>query len=1437
MARSLISRPSSKSRNKEEKKDVQLNMAALTAQRNANGFFEKYDRREVQELLSLTACNWLLCSDTFNIPLDFPPGIIKQLRNFTQSCVLILTPADPRVSIDYRVVQKIVRELTLGIYCFNQLPFISLEPNYDRSTTCQLTPAYCDTKVGQILVNLDYTLKCLWHGAVISGDKRARFSELWRSSMEVDANGVPQTNKDMFSEFLTAGLMDISQDPCYQGIYNQNSDADPTYEPNSPEEEKLFSLYIEDILMKLTSFVSSCQQHENLFVFESSYGLATAVRVTQDKLELPKYQRLQQRLVLQEKLVRDYLERKTETCQSLAYLRLIAFLVPLLVGLKKKMKIPDVSQMFQPFSDDKVKTERELPPLYLGSKFTCKHFPHKEDEYLHLHGGIEFDAGTPPVEEVPEEIKAAHAALQNLAADHLSELQSQNAVYRQHFPVPVWEYKGKCYNLIAMDLEALYAKANRIQWWEAMNSVIKALRGKRLPLTDIELHEQFKQVFGYNKAIKCKGLPFGLKASAERGLSAAFHSLCRKTSPAHLGTLDEHGFSLLHHAAMRNHAYILCQLAVAGVSLDQAHSNRHTRTGLTALHLAAQCGSLEALNCLLGLQANYWLADQRGWMAVHFAAYYGQVSCLRALCRMDPALIEIHTVAEYRTFPLLLAASSGSSPALDFLLSVGAKWRVQDSEGNCVVHLAVLYFHTQLLKHLIQLDLEDLPVWSLLIEMLGSEKQKRREMAVRCVEVLCVTVESFCEDIMSAGGVAALLGLLRSEQRVLQCPAVAVLCHMTQRAKACEELVQLGATPILLDLLETPLPELHSRCAVILADLASHSQPYQELIAQLGGVVRVVRLLNSDLQDVLVNAVRCVQALCIRNPDNQTAVAQAGAIPPLVEFLSVKSEVLQEESCSALADLVLWHQQNQDAVCAAGVVRPLVHILRGRRLGTQVRAARALETIANHNPPIQNRFLKKSAAKYLLRLLKDRQDNTNQWMTTMVFQPEVREQGAASLWVLAGQTRKQKRLMAEHIGYNFILEFLLSSSDKMQYVGCQAVIALTQDCRAHQDGLCRENGVPPLVRLLRAARTSQRTLLCVLQALRTLCIGVAHTSNPNTQNAIYVESAVVTLMELLTNQTSLQVKVEVVQTVACLTLGNQKLQAQLSDQMEFIYTYVLELLHGQDPAICLEAGYALSLFAFNNKVQQALVLQFGGIAMATYEPFLCSECEAHRAKAAFQIIVLASVITDVDQVTLSARGVTILVKLLQSSQADTVILTAQLIASLAHTRAGISDGIVTMGAVDHLCKHLFSDEEEVRISSACALGHLSFNRKAHRLLLVKCRNAPIIFELLTKQLIEDAKISKIFTADFRRQKLVGLPSLSLEVNGGPEVPRHNKGIRCATSVGVRVTDSEMQSLRSRSAPLLRNRGSIGTPSPIVRVREPTPGGLTNRQGELLTPYK
>ncbi|RXM37286.1 Ankyrin and armadillo repeat-containing protein [Acipenser ruthenus] len=1255
MAKSTASSTSSRPLNPgvdEDEDDDEAYVASLAAQRNANAFFEKFNRTEMQEVLSLTSCNWLLSSEDFRLPVEAPSGIINQVKNFSYSNTVILVPVDAQVSLDYKEVHQIVKELVVGIYCFNQMPSLRLESNFDQSTTCQMPPAYYDTKVGQILISVDYMMKGLWHGAYIPKEKRVRFSELWRSSMDVDASGIPQTRKNLYPEFLAAGLVDISDDPAFHNMYSEDINTDPTYEPNSPEEVKIFMQYCDHFLLQLTSYLTSVKQHNNLFMYDGTYNIANTVRLIEDKMNPVIYQRLQKRLKLQEKLVTKYLQKKPEVRKNMAYVQLISFLVPFLIGLKKKMKIPDLSRLLPSFSDDKLKTERELPPLYHGPDFTCKHFQYEQNKYFHLHGGIEFDIGTPLLGDVSDEIKSAFEDLQCLAASHLSQLREQDTSYRENYSIPVVQFEGRSYYVISIELETFYQQFNKTQWWGAMLVLIKTLKIKRLPLNDIQLHEQFKKTFGYKKALKCKNLSYGLKSAAERGLSAIFHTFSRKNSPSRLGFFDEYGYSLIHYAAIHNQVPIISQLAMAGV---------------TALHLAAQYGSLEALHCLLALQVDYKMVDRRGWTAIHFAAFYGNVLCIQALYRKDPTLLEMESIAESRCTPLLLAAMSGSLDALRYLLSIGADWKKTDSKGNNVVQLGVLYFHTEMLKHLIELDLVELPVWKLLVEMLRCEDETKKDMSVRCLEVLCVAADTHWKDIIAAGGIPSLVDLLHSQQENLQCVAAAVLCNISNQVPVSLAVVECGAIPVLIQLLQTQCPELQSRCSVILADLA-HINDNQTLVAKLGLIPPLVKLLHSDIEDVLLNVVNCIRVMCINNPANQSTVTQEGGITSLVEFLMLRSEVLQEAASTALAELARGHRQNQDAIATEGAVTPLVKIISGRKIDVQVKAAMALEAVADHNAAIQTAFLEKSVTKHLLRLLK-------------VFQLEVREQGAVALWALAGQTLKQQKMMADEIG-------------------CQAVIALSRDSKAHQDQICQNSGVGPLIRLLRNSRTTERTLLSVIKALGTMCIGVAHTNNPFSQKSIVEELAFPILVELLKHHKSPRVKVAVAETLACIVLRNTELQTVLMDTEGFSYTDVLELLQAQDKDICLLAGYALSLFAYNNTMQQFMILQNGGIPISIYEPFLQSGNEINMAKAAFQ----------------------------------------------------------------------------VRVATAVALGYLTFNRPAHRLLLVQCRNRPGLYNLLTQNLSNDAKISKIFTAEFKRQKLVGLPSQSLVINGGPHVmPQNKKG--------------------------------------------------------------
>lgn len=128
--------------------------------------------------------------------------------------------------------------------------------------------------------------------------------------------------------------------------------------------------------------------------------------------------------------------------------------------------------------------------------------------------------------------------------------------------------------------------------------------------------------------------------------------------------------------------------------------------------------------------------------------------------------------------------------------------------------------------------------------------------------------------------------------------------------------------------------------------------------------------------------------------------------------------------------------------------------------------------------------------------------------------------------------------------------------------------------------------------------------------------------------------------------------------------------------------------------------------------------------------------------------------------------------------------------SLSHTRAGITDAMITCDAVDILCDLLYSHNEQIRFASAVTLGYLTFNRTASRLLLHHCRNVPTLFNTLNSLLQPETKISPQFIESFQTALKLGLPKLL--VNN-----------RCKFYDEAKRTEREAQSVASLQKPSRR----------------------------------
>nr|XP_022304703.1 ankyrin and armadillo repeat-containing protein-like isoform X2 [Crassostrea virginica] len=1399
-------------------------------ERAASTYFEKFSTPafRMQELIGHHKNHWLL-SDDFKMAYDQPVGLIKGLNPLNSNVCVLMVPEDPvlaenKIGLDYREVHQVIRELTNGIYVLNQTPSISLEALYDQGTWCNLPPGFNDTHIGQLLISVDYMMKSLWHGAYFPKEKRTKFNDKWREHFQVSKqNGKPEKEKSFLSDFLSHGMVDMGKDPDYCDAYN-DLQFDNDDDPDMTKERIHFMKHVEDICMQMTLYQKKIMHEKDIYMMESDLTISSIVRLLDDRINHNDYERVNTRLQMHENMLRENLTKKMDIRRQLFILKFVSFLTPFLIGMRKRMKIPDTTRFLPDLSEDQCKTEEELPPLMLGDDFKCKNFYPEKNKYFHLHGGINIDFETDELESPPKEVINKYSEIMTLAEQGFLKVISMETI-KEHYEVPKITVDGKEYYVIFLEFETFF-NPQQPAWIKAFSTKLTIdLERKYLPLQDTPMWDVFIKHFGKKKTGKLKAQMTGPRAAAIRGLVIIFVHMCRKTLGQQMSRLtkqDEHGLSLLHHAAMNNRPQIIVSLLRQTVDINSRRNNilstgvqsSASRKGEikrpvlldicpTGLHIAARCGALDAAACLLACCAGQTLYDQDGWAPIHHAAFFDHEAIIKLMARRNSPVIELLTRNDIRSTPLLLAASSGGLSAVKCLIRLGADISRLDAEGNGMVNLAAMRFHTNVLEYLIEWSHEKAPVWKILVKMLTDADLGKKDSAVKCLEVLSTSKPEHWKSILEAGGIPALVTLLSSENEVLQSVAASVIVNISEYASVRQALTKAKAAPILIQLLNSPDDNIQSRVAIILSDIAS-VEGNQSLIAEEGGIPPLINLMDSELEEVLINTVNAVRVLCAGNPANQDAVAEHGGIAFLREFLTLDSEKLKAATAACIAAISAGNKNNQDALLEAGALEPLVEIINGTANETvRVKCANAIEALAQDNLACQQTFLRIKAPTALKKLLKN-------------FNVSVKEHGAKALWALAGSTTSQQKYIAEKTSIPDICSMLLEDTEKLLQVGCMMSIALGRENIENQIKLAQTEAFNQLVRLLRTHKDSPQVILMVIQVLGILCVGVAYCNNKVTQRKIAEEGAIPTLVTYLNQPPSEEVQVEVAIALGCIVLSNTRNQELLQEEPGFNFDVLLDLLKSKSEAIRLRAGMALTIFAFNNTPQQYAIREAGGIMYSVFEPFLNSSIEYDVSYAAFQIVVLARVIVDQDQVMLTASGVTLLVKKLHSTEDNVIVLAASLLSSLAHTRAGIPDAMVTSGAIDVLVDKLSSQNDQVRGACAVALGYLTFNRTAARILFSACRNTPGLYKKLEENIGKNAKISQEFVQDFKRAKIVGLPSQCLEINGGPPViPPSRNSMRPMTGTS-RATTARAVS-RAKSAPGKRGQRS---PNPSIVVSTP-----------------
>lgn len=246
-------------------------------------------------------------------------------------------------------MQQILAELTRGIYLDNAYPFFSLEPGIDKLRVPLLHPAYRDTKVGNLIMELDYYLKAALDDFFLAPEAMQDYFENHMTLPEP----TPEEFESRFECGRFEGLYEpFSAIPCPIPVtriseFKEDTIAEAQYKLNNMLGTILNRHYL-STAMQLSGKVSSAAQKDNVIALETdiaksvfdigdgSFNQLTATPLGKVLVTL-------QQAIHEEKTSQIY-----GHAQKYSQLRLIAALSAFLTEAKAQGKMPVLSRIPEP---------------------------------------------------------------------------------------------------------------------------------------------------------------------------------------------------------------------------------------------------------------------------------------------------------------------------------------------------------------------------------------------------------------------------------------------------------------------------------------------------------------------------------------------------------------------------------------------------------------------------------------------------------------------------------------------------------------------------------------------------------------------------------------------------------------------------------------------------------------------------------------------------------------------------------------------------------------------------------------------------------------------------------------------------------------------------------------------------------------------------------
>ncbi|XP_056381568.1 ankyrin and armadillo repeat-containing protein isoform X1 [Hyla sarda] len=720
--------------------------------------------------------------------------------------------------------------------------------------------------------------------------------------------------------------------------------------------------------------------------------------------------------------------------------------------------------------------------------------------------------------------------------------------------------------------------------------------------------------------------------------------------------------------------------------------------------------------------------NDSGWSPIHHATFKNHLTLVERLIESSGyEHLEKKTNDTLQNTPLLLAVARGSGPMVKLLVNHGADVTYLNTCRQGVIEISTLFGHVNLIKYFISLHNKNLNVYKKLVALVDQDSEdgvNRACFIISKLTSLAEDQESICHlsNFVDEGLVFQLVDVLKkSIAENVKIQTLNVLKPILGNKNVRKKMMEVEGFQVFVSLIFSSSALLLPAVMGCICELATDKDFEEDLLATvIPALNKVVSSLGQGNQEDVLQSIlnvldhlAAVSAVC-----KDTIGKEAGLLGTLVKFFKTcQTNSLMLTWSEAIGSIAEGNLNNQNILLSENIGLCLHQLLKSQKREVLMSAVKTIYRLVEGNPQAQTKVLQSNNFSPLIQLLKRSKSQLTH------------EAIAKTLWALSGLDTETQRMVAARIGVSLLVEFLSSPSYILNLVGTRGLSVLLQGPYDLRNAVMAVNGARHLVRLLRSPR--EDVVLSAIQALQHICLGVGFIPHGKIQSAVASSRGLKFLIALMRHSQSERIKVEAALAIATSVLGHSENLELIGKGSGFSYSYILHLLHSSDEEVCLTAGEALATFAFKSTSQQKEIIQNGGLVWRDFAKLLESTNQNHRTSTAFQLVVLAPIISDQKPSYTCALGIQTLVGLLETTQPyDTLALAADCVARLSLTRAGLSAAMVSIDIVNLLCPLLSSPSQQVRGSASIALSHLSFNPVAERQLLQRCRRDPKLIKVL-----------------------------------------------------------------------------------------------------------